>query len=64
VIITPPGMTGGRESDGHMRRGETTGRPIADEGFPASIGRLRGRDLTPPQRGRRPKQLTLTSERR
>ncbi len=32
--------------------------PIGDDGFLASIGRLLGRDLTPPKHGRRPKGPT------
>jgi putative transposase len=39
-----------------LRRGETTGRPIGDDGFLATIGRLVGRDLTPKKRGRKPKR--------
>jgi len=44
-----------------LRRGETTGRPIGDAGFLASIGRLIGRDLTPKKRGRKPKRRANAS---
>ena len=39
-----------------LRRGETTGRPIGDGRFLASLGRLLGRDLTPKKRGPKPKR--------
>ena len=43
---------------GLLCRGESTGCPIGDVRFPASIGRLLGRDLTPAKCGRRPKRRT------
>jgi len=38
-----------------LRRGESTGRPVGDSSFLATIGRLVGRDLAPKSRGPKPK---------
>ncbi len=38
-----------------MRRGENTGRPLGDEGFVKTVGKLLGRDLLPKRPGRKAK---------
>mgnify|MGYP000845672178 CR=1 FL=1 len=43
-----------------LRRGETTGRPIGDGRFLASLSRLLERDLTPKKRGPKPKRPRAT----
>jgi len=45
-----------------MRRGETTGRRLGDEGLVRRIGALLGRDLVPKKPGRKAK--TASSERK
>jgi len=39
-----------------MRRGENTGRPLGDEGFVKTVGKLLGRDLLPKMPGRKAKR--------
>ena len=38
-----------------IRHGERTGRPLGDEGFLQSVGKLLGRDVVPKKPGRKPK---------
>ena len=39
-----------------LHRGESTGRPVGDDGFLAAIGRRIGRELKPKKRGPKPKR--------
>ncbi len=42
-----------------IRRGETTGRPLGDDTFVQTVGKLLGRDLTLGKPGRKPKRTAL-----